>query len=90
MNDIQIDNRGKFNMNDIKNIEIFQNFVTTLKETSKYEDDKKNIYYMTLSELEVINFDKSARKYIEDMSTSNGYVRSNDALYIVRNLFHRI
>lgn len=71
-------------MIDIQEYDIFIKNKSTLKETSKDDVDKKDIKYMTNSELEVIDFDGVKDYYIKDLNLKNT-PRSNDALLIKDN-----
>lgn len=70
-------------MENLNNIPIFKDNMTTFKETS-YDKDGKEPGYMTNSEIQVINFDEVKNCYIKDMSLT-GKPCSNDALYIGKN-----
>ena len=70
-------------MENLNNIPIFKDNMTTFKETS-YDKDGKEPGYMTNSEIQVINSDKVKDCYIKDMSLT-GKPCSNDALYIGKN-----
>lgn len=58
--------------------DILKNNIDTLKNTSS---DTDNNYYMTDSELTVINFDNTAKSYKEEKYL-NYLPASNDGLYI--------
>ena len=72
-------------MNEIKDITIFQNNSSTLKETSKDTPDMNgSINYMTESMLTVINFDNVKLEYTKNLSVPET-PKSNDALYIIND-----
>jgi hypothetical protein len=73
----------KLYMNDIKNIEILNNAFCPMKETSLDNHDG-NLFYITESMINVINFDSVKDKYIEKLFVSET-PKSNDALYIHNN-----
>ncbi|OUQ54216.1 hypothetical protein B5E58_13135 [Tyzzerella sp. An114] len=64
------------NTNDIKNIKVFKNNISTLKETSF---DKDNNTYMTEYDIPVIDFDGVKDDYIENLKLTE-IPKSNDAL----------
>lgn len=67
---------GKMNINDIKNIKVFKDNISTLKETSF---DKDNNTYMTEYDISVIDFDGVKDDYIENLKLTE-IPKSNDAL----------
>jgi len=66
-------------MFDVKSIEILNNSICPLKETSK-----NNLGYMTNSMLDVVNFDVVKDKYIQKLKMSE-HPKSNDAFYVRDN-----
>lgn len=64
------------NINDIKNIKVFKDNISTLKETSF---DKDNNTYMTEYDISVIDFDRVKDDYIENLKLTE-IPKSNDAL----------
>ena len=67
-------------MNNLNNIEIFKNNISTFKETSKDKNDG-NILFMTESLTKVVDFDGVKNEYIKDMKLAD-VPCSNDALYL--------
>lgn len=68
-------------MIDISKYPILNNHQTTLRKTSKDDNNKNNIEFMTESKLRVINFDTVAREYARKHKLK-GIPTSNDALFI--------
>lgn len=66
------------NFNDY---DILKDNLSTLKETSVDQHDKKNVIYMTYSDREAVNFDGVKEKYIESLRV-NDVPKSNDALFL--------
>lgn len=66
-------------MNSLSAYPIFCDNMTTLKNTSIDDRDKKNIVYMTESAKEVVRFDGVKDNYIESLGLSDT-PKSNDAL----------
>ena len=64
---------------ELYNIPIFKQNMSTFKETS-YDKDGEEPGYMTDSQIQVINFDKVKDGYIKNLALSNTPC-SNDALY---------
>ncbi|WBB29705.1 hypothetical protein [Parvimonas micra] len=69
-------------MTKIYDVEIFKNNISTLKETSK---DNENNKYMTELEFEVVNFDKVKDEYIRKYKTATE-IRSVDSLVCINDL----
>jgi hypothetical protein len=67
-------------MIDVKSIEILNGAICPLKETSKYNHDG-NDFYMTNSELSVVDFDAVKNKYIKKLSLREP-PKSSDAFYV--------
>lgn len=61
--------------------DIFKNNISTLKETSKDNHDGVD-YYMTESEIKVINFDGVKKNYLLSLGFNKDLVKSNDALIL--------
>lgn len=61
--------------------DIFKNNISTLKETSKDNHDGVD-YYMTESEIKVINFDGVKKNYLLSLGLNKDLVKSNDALIL--------
>lgn len=70
-------------MIDVEKIEFLKNNLSTLKETSK-DNHNGNDEFMTLSSMQVVNFDKVTCEYVKDMCLCET-PKSNDALYISKN-----
>lgn len=69
-------------MTKIYDVEIFKNNISTLKETSKDDENNK---YMTELELEVVNFDKVKDEYIRKYKTATE-IKSVDSLVCINDL----
>ena len=67
-------------ISDWKNIEIFTENLSTLKETSVANHNQKNLVYITESELPVINFDEVKKKYLLSKNGKSEEFKSVDAL----------
>ena len=70
-------------MNNLKDIKIFSENITSLKEASADTRSKKKIY-MTELDLNVVNFDEVKKNYIKDLRLSD-VPKSNDALLLKDN-----
>lgn len=70
-------------MIDINKVEMFKNNLSTLKETSKCNQDGKE-FYMTESTAKVINFDGVKNDYVKELSLFET-PKSNDALHVNDN-----
>ncbi len=68
-------------MIDLTRYDIFNNHLTTLKETS---EDKSNAEYMTEAQIEVVNFDEVKAEYIMNLKLRN-VPDSVDALFSDEN-----
>lgn len=68
-------------MIDISEYPILNNHQTSLRKTSKDDNNKNNISFMTESMLRVINFDAVAKEYARNHKLK-GIPTSNDALFV--------
>lgn len=80
-------------ISDWKNIEIFTENLSTLKETSVANHNQKNLVYITESELPVINFDEVKKKYLlskngksEEFKSVDALLRCGDSIFILADL----
>lgn len=71
-------------MINIDEYPILKEHITTLKKTSKDNNHKNNIEYMTNSKLPVINFDKVAKAYAREHNLKI-LLTSNDAVFLDEN-----
>lgn len=76
-------------MNKKYNLDIFENNISTLKDTSIDKSPDSNgivtIEYMTESKLEVVNFDKVKEEYIKKFKEAE-MIKSIDALIVEKDL----
>ncbi len=67
-------------MIDIFSNEMFKSCLSTLRNTSEDKRNVKNVFFMTQSDREVIDFDKVKTKYIKPLGLKE-IPKSNDALF---------
>lgn len=64
----------------LKDYDIFSDHITSLKESSKDDSDKNNIQYMTMSTVDVVDFDAVKTQYTNALGLSEENAKSVDAL----------
>lgn len=72
-------------MNEWKEVPIFKDNMTTLKETSLDDSNLTNPRYMTEASLPVVNFDSVKRAYLNNIACQDEALSSVDALMLADN-----